>query len=380
MEEIGRDNGILLDESFDEFNKVAEAVEMKKVKLDELLSSEERYLEDLEKISLIYEEVKKTKEDKNHPISMPPELSEGRDLMVFGNILQITDFHKRIFTKGLRNANNDTDNILELFRKREGDMKIRYGKYCINHPVSDLIVNQFQDSYFNKIDSHLGQEMRLVDQLFKPVQHIMQYDLFFRELVKCCEMAGQEEEAEKFRECSKIVGEINLHANNMMAAGRIDKFYGGITKQGELIHRGPVFCKLPSKRSLFSRSKLAAKLEAAHIFLFQKCVIVCYSSERITEMGPTDEYLFWHQFLINKMQVRDIAGGSKENEFELHDMNKESTTPGLSLTITTTTMEEKRDWVKKINNEIHSLESLKSALGNPKSALGNPRKTSVVQM
>ena len=92
--------------------------------------------------------------------------------MAFGNIHQIIDFHKLFFTKGLRNANNDAEKILELFRKKKGDMKIRYGKFCINKPKSELIMTQFQDSYFSKLDSYLHQEMRLADQLIKPVQHL----------------------------------------------------------------------------------------------------------------------------------------------------------------------------------------------------------------
>ena len=113
---------------------------------------------------------------------------------------------------------------------------------------------------------------------------------------------------------------------------------------------------------------------------------------RITEIGNRDEYRYWHKFLINKMQVRghvvpnqyppfkiqvrDIARGGNEMEFELHDtidnVKKESTTSNQNLTITTNTMEEKRDWVTQINKEIRGLESLKGDLCNP-------RKTSVIQ-
>ena len=97
---------------------------------------------------------------------------EGRDLIAFGNIHQIIDFHKLYFTKGLMNANKDADKILELLRKKKGDMKIRYGKFCINKPKSELIVTQFQDTYFSKLESYLQQDMRLADQLIKPIQHL----------------------------------------------------------------------------------------------------------------------------------------------------------------------------------------------------------------
>ena len=117
--------------------------------------------------------------------------------------------------------------------------------------------------------------------------------MYFKELVQCCEAAGQMEEANKFRECSEIASEICHNANDMMTAGRIDEFPGDITKQvtlwskdfplklklkGELLHRGSVYCKVPSmdRRSLFSKGKPTARLEHAHVFLFQQSVVICY--------------------------------------------------------------------------------------------------------
>ena len=98
---------------------------------------------------------------------------DGRDLIVFGNIKGLYDFHSRIFTKGLRNSNKDPAKILELFMKRKSDLMLRYGRYSINKPRSELIVGTFQQEYFTKMETHLQQEMRLADHLIKPVQHFM---------------------------------------------------------------------------------------------------------------------------------------------------------------------------------------------------------------
>ena len=96
-------------------------------------------------------------------------------MIVFGNIKALYDFHSRIFTKGLRNSNNDQAKILELFKKRKSDLMLRYGKYSINKPKSELIVGTFQEDYFTKMETYLQQEMRLADHLIKPVQHFMRY-------------------------------------------------------------------------------------------------------------------------------------------------------------------------------------------------------------
>merc|ERR1719233_2692620 len=312
--ETNRDSGVaLLDDAVADLNRVGQALEMKKVKLDDLISTEESYLEDLGKIALYYEETMKSKEDPNHPIPMPQGLREGRDLIAFGNIHQIIDFHNLYFSEGLKNTNNDAAKILELFAKKKGDMKIRYGKFCINKPKSEVVVTQFQDSYFNKLESYLRQTMPLADQLIKPVQHLTRHNMYFK--VPCMDRTS-----------------------------------------------------IP----LFSKNKSSTRLEPAHIFLFQQAVIVCYyrtsvtCSVGMTVLGARDEYRYWHKFLINKMQVRDIARGGNEMEFELHDTNKESSSPNMNLTMTTNTMEEKKEWVTKINKEIRGLDLLKGDLCKPR--------------
>ena len=61
--------------------------------------------------------------------------------------------------------------------------------------------------------------------------------------------------------------------------------------------------------------------------------------------------------------MRDITKGGDGLEFDLYD--KDDQGPHLNLTITTSTLQEKREWVEKIDKEIHSLDSFTLSLGNP---------------
>jgi len=345
------------------FEEVTQAIAKKNAKITELVSLEENYLDDLEKISLYYDEVKKSKEDPNYPVSMPLGLRDGRDLIVFGNIKALYDFHSRIFTKGIRNSNNDPAKFLELFKKRKSDLMLRYGKYSINKPKSELIVGNFQEDYFTKMETHLQQEMRLADHLIKPVQHFMRYTMIINEVVRFCKIAEQEDEAAKFQECHDIAREINMSTNEMMVAGSIEDFPGDISKQGELLHRGPVTGKVPSlKKSIFSRGKSAEKFEPCHIFVFQKSVVICFHSQRETDYETKDEFRHWHTFLINKMQVRS-SSKDQNLHFELYDLNQESKVSNLSFT--TSTLEKKEKIVEKISTEINRLKNFQFDLGNP---------------
>ena len=53
-------------------------------------------------------------------------------------------------------------------------------------------------------------------------------------------------------------------------------------------------------------------------------------------------------------------------EFELHETNTEEGSDNINLTITTNTVEEKKDWVTRINKEIRGLECFKGDLVNPR--------------
>merc|ERR1712212_1144666 len=189
------------------------------------------------------------------------------------------------------------------------------------------------------METHLKQEMRLADHLIKPVQHFMRYTMLLNEVVRFCKMAQQEDEAAKFQECYDIAHEINKRTNEMMEAGRIEEFPGDISKQGELLYNGPVIGKVSSsKKSIFSRGKSAEKLEPCYLFLFEKSVVICFHSQRETEIGIRHDYRHWHTFFINKMQVRS-SSKDQNLQFELHDLNQESKVS--NLTFTTNTLEEK---------------------------------------
>ena len=55
--------------------------------------------------------------------------------------------------------------------------------------------------------------------------------MLLKDAVRFCKMADQNEEAELFQECHDIAVEVTKNVNEMMEAGRIEKFPGDISKQ-----------------------------------------------------------------------------------------------------------------------------------------------------
>ena len=48
----------------------------------------------------------------------------------------------------LEKSLDDTDVITKLFKRRKDDMKVKYGKFCINQPKAEFILTEF-DAFFN---------------------------------------------------------------------------------------------------------------------------------------------------------------------------------------------------------------------------------------
>merc|ERR1712059_139646 len=98
-------------------------------KLEELLQVEENYLADLLTISSFFAEMRRSKEDPEHPIQMPEELRIGRDKIVLGNFHVIRDFHKDVFTETLSRDVFNPEAVRDLFKTQKRQIMKIYGVF-----------------------------------------------------------------------------------------------------------------------------------------------------------------------------------------------------------------------------------------------------------
>ena len=96
----------MVSSSLDAFNKVVQEIKKKKGKLQELVLTEESYLDNLEAVERILLEAKKARKDD----SMPKQLRE-REFIMFGNVQRIIDFHRKVFTTGLGQADGRAEKV-----------------------------------------------------------------------------------------------------------------------------------------------------------------------------------------------------------------------------------------------------------------------------
>ena len=181
-------------------------------------------------MSTIFVEIRKSKEDPDYPVQMPIDLKRICSIFL-GNFHEIRDFHKEVFTDKMRSSIWRADEMRDLFRRRQHEMKSIYGKYCSNWKKCEYIMKKY-DSYFKQMEHHIESDTTLQDQMIKPIQMINRYHLFFADLVKICERLDKSDEHILFAECLFVSKEISQYVNDIMATGRIENFPQTSTAKG----------------------------------------------------------------------------------------------------------------------------------------------------
>ena len=73
---------------------VAKTIEQRHFRLQELVESEQTYVQDLEQCVEYIKFMRESKEAEDPEVPMPEDLREGKDRMVFGNIEAIFEWHR----------------------------------------------------------------------------------------------------------------------------------------------------------------------------------------------------------------------------------------------------------------------------------------------
>ncbi|XP_069831214.1 probable guanine nucleotide exchange factor MCF2L2 isoform X6 [Dendropsophus ebraccatus] len=111
--------------------------------INELIETERVYVEELQSIIEGYASALENPE--MNPL-IPVVLQNNKDVL-FGNLPEIYEFHKRTFLKELEKCIEDADSLGRCFLKRKEDLQI-YEKYCQNKPRSEALWRQCAESIF----------------------------------------------------------------------------------------------------------------------------------------------------------------------------------------------------------------------------------------
>uniref|UniRef100_A0A0N5AX50 Rho guanine nucleotide exchange factor 25 n=1 Tax=Syphacia muris TaxID=451379 RepID=A0A0N5AX50_9BILA len=282
-----------------------------------------------------------------------PEDLVGKDKIIFANIAQILEFHKTTFLSEIEKCLNNYEAAGEAFVKYERRLHNIYVKYCQNKPKSDYLVGQDDfEQFFAETKQKLGHKVALSDLLIKPVQRIMKYQLLLKDIVKYTERAG--DRLDILKKALLVMHVVPKACDDMMQVGRLQNFDGNLTAQGKLIFQGTLAISDNAPSQPF-------KGKDRRIFLFEQSAIIADCIMPKKEFGnPT--YIFRNQIMVNKMV---LEANVPDEPLRFIIRSSDPAQPNAFL-CQTNNLEEKEEWIEKINSQLDQQKRLLAALVNPK--------------
>ncbi|XP_022243783.1 triple functional domain protein-like [Limulus polyphemus] len=313
--------------------------------IQELIDTEEDYVKDLRSIVEGYIVLMKSGE-----VSVPDDLKNGKDKIVFGNIEAIYEWHRNTFHGELQKCATEPGRLGPLFRRYERRLHM-YVVYCQNKPKSEYIVSEYIDTYFEELRQKLGHKLQLPDLLIKPVQRVMKYQLMLKDILKYTEKAGLQKEAEELKKAVHIMHVVPKAANDMMNVGRLQGFDGKITAQGKLLLQGSLLVVEPAS---------GGKIKERQVFLFEQIIIFSESVGQKTQFS-NPVYIYKNHLQVNKMSLEEHVEDPLKFVLKSKDPNQQ----GLCFVIQGSSQEDRDEWVFNIKAILDTQLDFLRALQSP---------------
>ncbi|CAH2247822.1 guanine nucleotide exchange factor DBS isoform X2 [Pelobates cultripes] len=305
--------------------------------INELIETERVYVEELQSI---IEGYASSLENPEMITLIPAALQNNKDIL-FGNLPEIYEFHKRIFLKELEKCTENTDSLGRCFLKRKEDLQI-YEKYCQNKPRSEALWRQCGESiFFQECQRKLDHKLSLDAYLLKPVQRITKYQLLLKEMLKC---SKNSEGTAELEEALATVLDIIKSVNDSMHQIAITGYEGDLNNLGKLLMQGSFNVWTDHKRGHNKVKDLARfKPMQRHLFLYAKTLLFCKKREETTEgHEKSPSYSFKNALKMSSVGITENVKGDNK-KFEVWYNGREEV-----YIIQASTVELKSLWVSEI--------------------------------
>ncbi|XP_057709322.1 triple functional domain protein-like isoform X1 [Corythoichthys intestinalis] len=221
----------------------------------ELIQTEKAYVRDLRECIDIYMGEMFTKEE-----AIPPGIANVEHI-IFGNILELYEFHQSIFLKELEKHEHVPEDVGKCFVTWADKFQL-YVEYCKNNVESTRLIMEHAVNYFHKIQQKHGLANSVNSYLLKPVQRITKYPLLLKDLLECCEEGKAE-----LKKALDVTLSIPKRANDAMHLSVLEGFHDTIESQGELL--------LQESFKVWD-SKIPLRIgKIRQLFLLKKSLVLC---------------------------------------------------------------------------------------------------------
>ncbi|XP_062131769.1 rho guanine nucleotide exchange factor 25 isoform X3 [Drosophila sulfurigaster albostrigata] len=324
----------------------AAALKQRQMVMQELVSTEDKYVKDLEVIVNGY-----MKEIHNKEIPRPVDLQGGKMDLVFNNITEIYEWHRDKFLRALRHCQRTPADLGPLIENSSKKFNMYY-YFCSNKILSEYIVNEHYD-YFEKICNKLGEKdrMKLSDLLIKPVQRITKYELLIKQLLRETQRAGLQNEVASLVEAYNQMRVVVKTVDDMTLVLRgLHDFDGEITAQGNLLLQGTLQCSIDAGQ----------RQRELQVFLFQQIIIFADIQKAKTQY--TDPiYKYRTHIQLNHMHLERM----KESDYSFRIRSTDPNKPTVAIDCQAASAESYAEWLGMLNKILEQQSALISRLVNP---------------
>ncbi|KYQ47509.1 Triple functional domain protein [Trachymyrmex zeteki] len=357
-------NAITSDESDPESSAIAK----RQFVIRELVDTERDYVNDLKQIVEGYMALMRNPECE---IPLPEDLRAGKDKMVFGNVEAIYEWHRDFFLKALERCLERPEELGPLFKRYERKLHM-YVVYCQNKPVSEYIVSEYIDTYFEELRQKLGHRLQLCDLLIKPVQRITKYQLLLREALRLTERTQRLSEIEGLRAAAHVMRVIPKAANDMMDVGRLQGFDGKITAQGKLLLHGPLLVS--------EISNVTMRGKEWQVFLFEQNIIFSETVGKKTQF-TNPVYIYKAHIQVNNMSLED--SNDDADKFIIRSTDPRNPGLGFSCSVAEESSGPRRqEWVDTITAILQTqrdfLKAIQSPIAYQKELTKDPLRATII--
>uniref|UniRef100_A0A667WS16 MCF.2 cell line derived transforming sequence like n=1 Tax=Myripristis murdjan TaxID=586833 RepID=A0A667WS16_9TELE len=324
--------------------------------MNELLETERAYVEEL---LCVLEGYAAEMDNPAMAHLIPSTLLAKKDVL-FGNMPEIYQFHKRTFLKELEAYTDCPELVGRCFLERMNDLQI-YEAYCQNKPRSESLWRQCSDcAFFQECQKKLEHKLGLDSYLLKPVQRITKYQLLLKELLKYsrgCDGCDDLQAA-----LSSILGILKA-VNDSMHLIAITGYEGNLSELGRLLMQGSFSVWTEHKKGHAKVKDLARfKPMQRHLFLHEKALLFCKRREENGEgYEKAPSYSFKHSLSMSAVGITENAKGDNK-KFEIWCNSREEV-----FIVQAATPEIKSAWVNEIRKVL--TEQLKACRGDYASAM-----------
>ncbi|KAF7988703.1 hypothetical protein HCN44_001276 [Aphidius gifuensis] len=336
----------------EETNIDAETAALKKREfvIRELVNTERDYVNDLKTIVEGYMDAMR---NPDNDIPLPADLRGGKDKIIFGNLEAIYEWHRDVFLKSLEKCIELPHEIGQLFKKHERKLRM-YVVYCQNKPVSEYIVSEYIDTYFEELRQKLGHRLQICDLLIKPVQRITKYQLLLRQILELTEKTTLENEIQDLKNAVHVMMVIPKAANDMMDVGRLQGFDGKITAQGKLLLHGPLI--------VAELSAVTIKEREWQVFIFEQNIIFSEALSKKTQF-TSPAYVHKAHIQVNKMTIEDSPDDPEK--FIIRSTDPRKPAIGFLCNTIDDNGPPRQEWVETIRSILQTQRDFLKAIQSP---------------